>query len=289
MIAIRLALLAAAMIAAPLGSFAWASEVIPLDDFRSKAILGSATTRPEIWSVVTHIFESYETQRTQAYCGVASTVIVLNSLGVPGDHYVSEWFPFLTMSQSSVFSKEFLSVKAPSKINIEGLTLDQLGAAIGSNRYVRATTYHATPELGYEGFRKILIAALTDPESRVIANYLRSKLNQIGAGHHSPLAAYDSQTDRVLVMDTARYKNGKTDGGLKDGSGQPVWITVEDLWSAANTEDQIDKDTRLFRGIVVITKKSPKEIRADRIREAKDFLRREGELPDKDTLDNDAR
>lgn len=29
-----------------------------------------------------------------------------------------------------------------------------------------------------------------------------------GAGHHSPIGAYDEETDRVLVLDVARYDQG---------------------------------------------------------------------------------
>ncbi len=272
----KVTLLASALIIGIITGPARASDLIPFDDFRSKAILESATERPEIWSSVAHIFESYESQRTQAYCGVASTVISLNSLGIPGENYVDDWFPFLSINQHTIFSKSFLSVKAPNKINMEGLTLDQLGAAISTNKFVKATTHHATPELGFDGFKTIITAALSDPNSRVIINYLRGKLNQAGSGHHSPLATYDPKTDRVLIMDTARYKNGITEGGLKDGSGQPVWVTLEDLWSSLNTEDQIDATTKLYRGFVVITKKSAAEIKADKIQAARDVLKQEG-------------
>ena len=254
-------------------NISFASELIPLDDIRSKAILDSATVRPEMWSTVAHILESYETQKTQAFCGVASTVIVLNSLGITGDNYVEDWYPYLTLNQQTIFTKEFLTIKAPNKINMEGLTLDQLGAAIATNKFVTATTYHAAPELGVIKFKKLIISTLADQNSRVIINYLRGKLGQAGSGHHSPLATYDATTDRVLIMDTARYKNDSTAGGLKDGSGQPVWVTLDDLWSSLNTEDQISNETKVFRGFIVITKKTELEIKADLLDKAREIIR----------------
>ena len=269
----KLSMLAATLSLGIFSSISNASELIAFDDFRSKSILESATASPEIWVAFAHILESYETQRTQAYCGVASAVIVLNSLGIPGENYVDDWYPFLVINQRTIFNKSFLTVKAPNKINMEGLTLDQLGAAIRTNKFVRVSIYHATPELGYEGFKKIIISALSDPNSRVIINYLRGKLSQAGAWHHSPLAVYDAKTSRVLIMDTARYKNGITDGGLKDGSGKPVWATLEDLWSSLNTEDQIDATTKLFRGFIVVTKKGAVEYRDDKVRAAREVLR----------------
>ena len=37
-----------------------------------------------------------------------------------------------------------------------------------------------------------------------------------GAGHHSPIGAYDQKSDRVLVMDVARHTagTGGTDAGV---------------------------------------------------------------------------
>lgn len=43
----------------------------------------------------------------------------------------------------------------------------------------------------------------------LIASYTRRTLNQTGSGHFSPIAAYDQESDSVLIMDTVRGRNRK--------------------------------------------------------------------------------
>jgi hypothetical protein len=54
----------------------------------------------------------------------------------------------------------------------------------------------------------------------VIVNYSRSGLEQEGRGHISPLAAYDADTDRFLILDVSRYKY------------PPVWVETAQLFDA---------------------------------------------------------
>ena len=234
-----------------------AAEVVPYDDFRSKTFTDNATSTPQSWKSFASIFDSYETQNNQAFCGIASSVIILNSLGIKGENYVESWYPYLTINQHSIFTGNLLSVKSSREIEMSGLTLDELGAILATIDAVQVKVVHATPELGFQRFRDELVAALTNPNSRVIVNFLREKLHQEGHGHHSPLAGYDPVTQRVLVMDVARYKTITAAGATHDGSGRPFWVTIEDLWSALNTEDQVTPDTKMYRGFVVITKKAP--------------------------------
>ena len=74
----------------------------------------------------------------------------------------------------------------------------------------------------------------------MIINYLRMAIGQERGGHISPLAAYDAQTDRFLILDVARYKY------------PPVWVTASDLFEAMNTRDA-DNENKT-RGYVLIAK-----------------------------------
>jgi len=56
----------------------------------------------------------------------------------------------------------------------------------------------------------------------VLVNYLRRTIGQERGGHISPLAAYDAETDRFLVLDVSRYKY------------PPVWVRAQDLYAAMN-------------------------------------------------------
>ena len=55
-------------------------------------------------------------------------------------------------------------------------------------------------------FRDLVLSALAQPQTFVIANFFRRALNESGAGHHSPLAAYNREHDALLVLDVSRYK-----------------------------------------------------------------------------------
>jgi len=56
--------------------------------------------------------------------------------------------------------------------------------------------------------------------SYLVVNYNRSVLKQTGTGHFSPIAAYDAQSDLVLIMDVARFKY------------PPHWVQLEALHRA---------------------------------------------------------
>ncbi|PXF50098.1 Glutathione gamma-glutamylcysteinyltransferase 3 [Gracilariopsis chorda] len=73
----------------------------------------------------------------------------------------------------------------------------------------------------------------------VAASYDRKTLGQTGTGHFSPVAAYDPQTDSVLVLDVARFKYG------------PHWVPIEDLVAATMP---LDPATGLPRGFMTFRK-----------------------------------
>ena len=74
----------------------------------------------------------------------------------------------------------------------------------------------------------------------MIENYLRKAIGQERGGHISPLAAYDAETDRFLILHVARYKY------------PPVWVTATDLFNAMNTTDS-DNENKT-RGFVLVSK-----------------------------------
>ena len=73
----------------------------------------------------------------------------------------------------------------------------------------------------------------------MIVNYLRKAIGQEKGGHISPLAAYDADADRFLILDVSRYKY------------PPVWVAVSDLFAAMSTTDP-DNQNRT-RGYVLIS------------------------------------
>ena len=80
----------------------------------------------------------------------------------------------------------------------------------------------------------------TTKDHYVIVNYLRRAIGQERGGHISPLAAYDADTDRFLILDVSRYKY------------PPVWVGAAELFAAMNTIADPDSDNKT-RGFVLIS------------------------------------
>lgn len=180
---------------------------------------------------------NFLTQKTQSFCGVASIVMVLNSLGVPAPE-VAEYQPYRTFTQDNVLDEKTDTVLPRATLAMIGMTLDQIGGILAT-KGVSASVYHAS-DTSLDDFRKMARAALSDKGRFVIVNYLRKAMGQEKGGHISPLAAYDSKSDRFLILDVARYKY------------PPVWVSASDLFTAMNTTDS-DNDNKT-RGFVVVAR-----------------------------------
>lgn len=180
----------------------------------------------------------FVTQKNQAYCGVASLTMVLNALGVPAPS-TPEFEPFKTFTQDNLLNDETEKVLPKEVLAKIGMTLDQIGGLLTSFG-VKADVRHAA-DTSLDEFRKLAIEALSTPSRYVIVNYLRRAIGQERGGHISPLAAYDADTDRFLVLDVSRYKY------------PPVWVEADDLYAAMNTPDS-DNQNRT-RGFVLVAAK----------------------------------
>ncbi|MBV9633938.1 MAG: phytochelatin synthase family protein [Methylobacteriaceae bacterium] len=229
----RLAWLAALMFQASVAGAVSAEELIPFDAPAGTAIFAHAQANASAWELL----RFYETQSDTAFCGVASSVIVLNSLGITAP-ISPEIYPYRMFNQANFFTDKVLLIKTQKAVSMEGLELEQLAAMLGTFG-VKVDVHHADQLGSVDEFRRVASAALADPGKRVIVNYLRRSLGQEGGGHHSPLAAYDAQTDRFLILDVARYRL------------PPVWVTASDLWAAIDT---IDNDAQKKRGLLVISR-----------------------------------
>ncbi|NES00445.1 MAG: glutathione gamma-glutamylcysteinyltransferase, partial [Symploca sp. SIO1B1] len=83
-------------------------------------------------------------------------------------------------------------------------------------------------------FRNLLGSNLQESNNFVLVNYLRKTIHQETGGHISPVAAYNKETDRFLILDVSRYKY------------PPVWVKAEELWQAIATIDSTSGKTRGF-------------------------------------------
>lgn len=180
----------------------------------------------------------FVTQQNQAYCGVASIVMVLNSLDIPAPES-PKYKPYRVFTQDNFFSNQAaVKVISPDVVSRQGMTVQELGKLLESYP-VKAQVYHAG-NTSLEEFRKLAIENLKQSDNFIIVNYLRRAIGQKRGGHISPLAAYNKQTDRFLILDVSRYKY------------PPVWVKAADLWKAMNTVDSVSDKTR---GFVLVSNK----------------------------------
>jgi len=175
-----------------------------------------------------------------AFCGIASSVMALNALGVPAPT-APRWYPYAMWDQDNIFSEKVLKdVKPEWAVEGQGLTLDQLKTVLDVSGAKAERTFASDSDV--DKFRTAARAAIADPNAILIVNFSRATFGQAGidgGGHISPVAAYNPESDRFLVLDVARYKY------------PPSWATAETLYAAMNT---LDTSSGKTRGFVVVRK-----------------------------------
>ena len=200
-----------------------------------EALLVGAEAREAYFTLASN----YLTQKTQTFCGVASMVMVFNAMGLPAPE-VPEYAPYRTFTQDNVLDARTDAILPRDTILKMGITLDQMGTLLAVQP-VDVSVRHAS-DSSLDAFRSEAQAYLAKPGHFVLVNYFRNTLGQQKGGHFSPLAAYDRESDRFLILDVARYKY------------PPVWVKAEELFAAMNTKDSDNNDKS--RGYVLIAAKA---------------------------------
>jgi len=173
--------------------------------------------------------QQFHTQSDPAFCGLGSLVCALNALQIdPRRRWKGAW---------RWFSEELLDCcKSLDEIRQLGLTLDEVACLATCS--TASVSVHRPPLADISTFREHLRMATQTAEGPVlIVNYSRRAVGQSGDGHFSPIGALHAATDRVLVLDTARFKY------------PPHWIPVELLYSAMT---KVDPATGQARGWVLL-------------------------------------
>lgn len=209
------------------------SNLINLNSAEGETLLIESKSRQDYLPLSIH----FETQENMAYCGVASMVMVLNTFSIPAP-VAPEFGTYHTFTQNNIWNDKTEKILSSKIIARQGMTLEQLGQLLETYP-VKAQVYYAD-NVSLEEFRKLAIANLQEPNNFVLVNYLRKSINQESGGHISPLAAYNEQTDRFLILDVSRYKY------------PPIWVKAEELWQAMKTIDSASSKTR---GFVLISRK----------------------------------
>ncbi|WP_226623290.1 phytochelatin synthase family protein [Alloyangia pacifica] len=176
-----------------------------------------------------------EYEQILTFCGPASVAAVANSLDVSRPS-PDRLYPWTLFTQDTLFNAANQELKPYAQVEHEGLTLAELDTFI--ENLGMTAEHHFADETPVDALRAALKTTLSDRGARFIANYSRKALPQEGDGHISPVAAYDEDTDSVLILDVAKYKY------------PPVWVTVETLHAGMM---MTDSGSNRSRGFVVVS------------------------------------
>ncbi len=205
--------------------------IIYWDSAEGIALRSHIPVDADYWSLVSN----FAVQNTQTFCAVASAITVLNSLPIqkPVDPIYAP-YPYFT--QNNFFSPAVTKVINPKTVLSSGMTREQLAETfIQHGAKVESI---AGDSVDNDSLRTLLQNALGDDGRFVLINYARAVFGQVGGGHWSVLAAFDEQSDRVLILDVAKYKYA------------PVWVEINLLKQAIAT---IDSTSQKARGLLIVS------------------------------------
>jgi hypothetical protein len=203
-----------------------ARQNLPQNLISHESVAGQKLLAESIRADYPMLQANFVSQSRRAFCGVASSVVVLNSL--------LNSQPAVT--QTTLFNSEARKVINPLKVTFGGMTLAQLNGILQANQLETKLIY--ATDIDIKQFRSLVQKNLHNPDDRILVNYRRHALNQSGGGHISPIAAYHQQSDRFLILDVAVYKYPAT------------WVKTQELWNGINS---IDRSSNRSRGLIAIT------------------------------------
>jgi hypothetical protein len=206
------------------------NNIIPAASTAGIALFNRSHATDYFW----RLENQFVTQKNQTYCSIASSVMVLNALNIPAPQDLT-YAPHAYFTQDNFFTPAVEKVLPSALVKKQGSSLAQLSQALATFA-VTVKTFHSN-ETSLTEFRQLAKKVIQEKSGYIIVNFSRTSLGETGGGHLSPLAAYDENTDRFLMLDVARYRY------------PPAWIKTQDLWNAMNT---MDKPAAAFRGFVVV-------------------------------------
>lgn len=205
--------------------------VVYWDSEAGKTLRARIPADADFWRLST----TFAVQSTQTYCSIASAITVLNAM--PAKKPVDPAYaPFAYFTQSNYFTPDVIKVISPQTVLAMGMTREQMVETLTLHG-VKAKTISGDT-LNDEELRTLLRNTLGDDGQFVLVNYFRANVGQVGGGHWSVLAAFDAQSDSVLVLDVAKYKY------------TPVWVGISTLRQAIATTDTTSNKAR---GLVIVS------------------------------------
>ncbi|WP_440682622.1 phytochelatin synthase family protein [Cysteiniphilum halobium] len=213
------------------------SDVISFYSPKGQQLLNSASNnnKAEVYKLLGY----FTTEKGTEYCAPASITMALNSLGLTPD-IAPAHKPYVMYTQNNLFyNKEALDKYelSPPLIMRGGLTLSQAEELVKSQRGAHATKIFGNTIKSADELRKILLANYHSGKY-ILLNFDRASIDEVGSGHFSPLAAYNSDSDKWLLLDVARYKY------------PPVWVTTEQVYKSMQDKDSTSHKPR---GLLIVS------------------------------------
>ena len=206
--------------------------VVYVDTPRGAELFDEAKVKGHFWTLCRYFIS----EKFLTYCGIASSVTVLNSLAIeaPDEPQI---YPYKMFTQDNIFTDEVLHHRRPLDVEKGGNTLGQLATVLAA-LHVDVAIYFGS-DMSPDETRQTILGALQAPDQRVIVDFDRKVLGQKGGGHFSPLAAYHQGEDRFLLLDVARYKL------------PPCWVPAAVLHEAISGTDTTSGKSR---GFLIVTR-----------------------------------
>ncbi|MGH6950781.1 MAG: phytochelatin synthase family protein [Vitreimonas sp.] len=208
-------------------SRAVAASLIPLDSAEGQRLLFASEAHAAFLPLVSH----FENQVSLSHCGPATLAMVLNAIEAPAPA-PRAYAPYRLFTQENVLNGRTREIVSDGGVARAGMALQQVADVLGVYGLDVETHYASASSL--DAFRAQALDYLGRDDRHVIVNYSRSALGQSGPGHISPLAAYDAESDRFLILDTSRYK------------APPVWVRADALFAAMAEPILVGGRTRGF-------------------------------------------
>ena len=176
----------------------------------------------------------FEAQINGAYCGPASAAIVLNALAGERRHTQESVVARGQKTRAQVLGE--LMPFSGREIRDGGYQLRQFDEMLRANGATTRLTV-ADDTVADERIRRDLIDNLARPGDYALINYRRDLAGQRGGGHISPLAAYDTASDSLLVLD------------VNPSFARWAWISTSALIRAVRSLDVVEN-----RGYILVSK-----------------------------------
>lgn len=215
----------------------------------------------------------FQPQGNPLTCGIAVTTMLLNAFRLPTGTAPSQaalevvkpeafikaktdspTIPFPAYSQITLLNKATDKVKPKEKILLQNITRENTkdatafdpGLALAElagvmNVYELQTVIRYADVAEKNGadeaeFRKDVVRVVDDKTNFLVVNFKGASMGATTGGHISTLAAYDEDSDSVLILDVAGHKNPW------------YWAPVAHLYKAMTT-----KDGAKTRGYLVVS------------------------------------